>query len=183
MNTFFGIPSHPLFVHIPAVLLPLAAVGVVMMLIRPAWHVRYRWAVLGVGVAGTIGAIFAADAGEALEERIVSKEGAAAASGWEDHAQAGDTAQVFAIIFLVVLAAYIVVPYFMERRAAKGRVSAADGSAGSATTSIPRWVSLLLALLVVGASVGTVTTVILAGHSGAKAVWCETNTPPDCAGG
>ena len=183
MNTFFGVPAHPLLVHIPAVLLPLAAVGVFAMLIRPAWHVRYRWAVLGVGVVGTFGAILAADAGESLAQRIVNKEGAAAAAGWEDHVEAGDTARLFAIIFLLVLAAYILVPFFVNRRAAAGRSDEADVVGAPPARAVPRWASLVLSVLVVGASIGTVTTVIIAGHSGAKAVWCETNTPPDCAGG
>ena len=172
MKTFFGIPAHPLLVHIPAVLLPLAAFGVIIMLIKPAWHERYRWAVLGLGFAGAVGAIFAAQAGESLADRITAKEGAGAAAGWDDHAEAGETARLFAIIFFVVLALYILIPWFLERRAA-----------GATPQALPKWVNLLLAALVVAASAGTVVTVVLAGHSGAKAVWCETNTPPDCAGG
>lgn len=183
METFFGIPAHPLLVHIPAVLLPLAAVGVVVMLIRPSWHLRYRWAVLAVGLIGTIGAIMAADAGESLEERIEATKGYAASVGWQDHAEAGDTAQVFAIIFFVVLALYILVPFFLDRRATNSAGSGADATGGANGLSSPRWLSVALAVLVALASIGTVTTVILAGHSGAKAVWCETNTPPDCEGG
>jgi len=132
--------------------------------------------------AGTISARFTADAGESLEQRIVSKEGIGAAGGWEDHAATSDTAQLFAIIFMVVLVAYILVPFFAERRAAKARAGRAD-NAVAATRSLPRWVSIVLAVLVVAASVGTVATVIIAGHSRAKAVWCETNSPPDCQEG
>jgi len=170
METFFGIPAHPLLVHIPAVLLPLAAIGVVIMVIRPAWHQRYRWAVLAVGLAGTVGAILAADAGESLEERIIAKEGFAAAGGWEDHAEAGDTARLFAILFFVVLAAFILIPWFIDRRKARG----------ATTMTLPRWTTVGLAVLALAGSAGTVVTVIIAGHSGAKAVWCETSTPPDC---
>ena len=57
MDTISGLPAHPLLVHVPVVLLPLAAVGVIVMLIRPAWHRRYRWAVLTIGAVGTLGAI------------------------------------------------------------------------------------------------------------------------------
>jgi hypothetical protein len=171
MRSFFGIPAHPFIVHAPAVLLPLAAIGVVVMVIRPAWHQRYRWAVLAVGLVGTIGAILAADAGESLEEQIVAKEGASAAGGWEDHAQAGETARLFAIIFLVVLLVFVCVPWLMERRADKYP---------ERTPSVPRWVPIVISVLVVGAAAGTVATVVLAGHSGAKAVWCETNVPPNC---
>ena len=169
MDTFFGIPAHPLLVHIPAVLLPLAAIGAVVMVVRPAWHQRYRWVVLILGFVGAVGAILAADAGESLGARIVANEGPAAASGWEDHAQAGDTARLFAIIFFVVLAIFVLVPWFLERRTSQGH-----------PIEMPRFVSPLLAVLVLAASVGTVITVIQAGHSGAKAVWCETMTPPNC---
>lgn len=172
MKSFFGIPAHPLFVHIPAVLLPLAAIGVVFMVIKPAWHQRYRWAVLAIGFVGTLGVILAAQAGESLEEQITAKEGFAAAAGWEDHAQAGETARLFAIIFFVLLALFILVPWFLERRAATATPKA-----------MPIWAVRLLAVLVLAGSAGTVVTVILAGHSGAKAVWCETNTPPNCEGG
>jgi uncharacterized membrane protein len=171
MDTFFGIPAHPLLVHIPAVILPLAAFGVVVMVLRPAWHQRYRWAVLALGFVGALGAILAVEAGESLEERITAKEGAAAAKGWEDHAQAGETARLFGIIFFVVLVAFTLIPWYAERRRAQGR-----------PVTLPKAVSPVLAVLVLVASVGTVTMVIQAGHSGAKAVWCETMTPPNCDG-
>ena len=172
MKTFFGVPAHPLLVHVPAVLLPLAAVGVVVMLIRPAWHVRYRWAVLAIGFVGAVGAILAASAGESFEHQIVAKKGRAAAAGWEDHAAAGETARLFAILFFVVLAAFVLVPWYLERRRAQ--------SANSAT--LPKWASAVLAVLALAGSVGTVTTVILAGHSGAKAAWCDVATAPNCEG-
>ena len=172
MRSFFGIPAHPLLVHLPAVLLPLAAIGVVVMVIRPAWHRRYRWAVLAIGFVGALGAILAAQAGESLEEQITAKEGSAAAAGWEDHAAAGETARLFSIIFFVVLALFILIPWFIERRAAS-----------VTPQSLPKWATLLLAALVLAGSAGTVVTVILAGHSGAKSVWCETNTPPNCDSG
>ncbi len=55
MDTLFGLPAHPLLVHIPIVLLPLAAIGVIVMLIKPEWHRRYRWVVLAMGVVGALG--------------------------------------------------------------------------------------------------------------------------------
>jgi hypothetical protein len=44
VDTISGLPAHPLLVHIPVVLLPLAALGVVGMALRSSWHRRYRWA-------------------------------------------------------------------------------------------------------------------------------------------
>ena len=60
MDTFFGLPAHPLLVHIPVVLVPLALVGVIVMVSRPSWWGRYEWATLVIAVAGAVGAVFAA---------------------------------------------------------------------------------------------------------------------------
>ena len=171
MDTFFGIPAHPLLVHIPAVLLPFAAIGVVVMALKPAWHHRYRWVVLALGFAGALGTVLAAEAGESLQERIVAKEGVEAARGWSDHAEAGETARLFGIIFFIVLAAFVLVPWYLERRRSQNR-----------PLTLPKFVTPALVVLVLAASAGTVVTVIQAGHSGAKSVWCETMTSPNCEG-
>ena len=73
MDTISGLPAHPLLVHIPVILIPVAAVGVIIMAIKPAWHRRYRWAVLALGLAATIGTILAANAGEGLEEGLIGR--------------------------------------------------------------------------------------------------------------
>src|SRR5829696_7293901 len=112
MDTLFGLPAHPLLVHIPIVLLPLAAIGVVVMLIRPSWHNRYRWVVLGMGIAGALGATLAAQPGEELEHRIVAVEGREAASSWEHHADLGETARNFALLFMLVLIVFVFVPWW-----------------------------------------------------------------------
>ncbi len=37
-----------------------------------------------------------------------------------------------------------------------------------------------MTVLLLAASAGSVTTVVLAGHSGAESVWCDINDPPSC---
>lgn len=183
MDTLFGLPAHPFLVHIPIVLLPVAAIGVVLMVINRRWYERYRWAVLAIGAVGTLGAILAADAGEALEGRIVAVVGRAKASSWEDHADLGDTAQTFAIVFFILLAAFVLVPWIMDRF---GSSSPADGpdksqndrpnpDTGGVTggTSRHRVVYVVLAALAVIGAAGSVTTIIQAGHTGSKSVWNE----------
>ena len=101
--------------------------------------------------------------------RSSPKEGNGAAAGWESHAEAGETARLFALIFLLLLMAYILVPWFVERRAHQQRPIA-----------LPKWTAAALAVLVLAGSAGTVITVVQAGHSGAKAVWCEVNVPANC---
>jgi hypothetical protein len=55
MDKLFGLPAHPFLVHVPIVLLPLSAIGVVLMAVRPSWHRSYRWVVLAIGVVGALG--------------------------------------------------------------------------------------------------------------------------------
>ncbi len=122
---------------------------------------------LALGVAATIGTVLAANAGEGLEEKLRAM---GEANTWEEHAEAGETAQVVAIVFLVALLAFVLVPWFLERRAAKA--GAADDGAPAAK-SAPKWLMPVLAVLAIGVGIGSVATVVNAGHSGAKSVWEE----------
>lgn len=183
MDIISGLPAHPLLTHIPVILLPLAVLGVVVMVIKPSWHQRYRWAVLAVASVGAIGTIFVAQAGEKLEEMIIAIEGEAASSGWEAHSQAGETARTFALLFLLTVLIFVLVPFFMERKAKAaanaspaGRPAAAggDGVAAPRTSTVgPVWLRLALAVLVLAGATGSLITVIQAGHSGSKSVWQE----------
>jgi len=171
MDTIGGIPAHPLFVHAPAVLIPLAALGVLIMVARPAWWDRYRWATLAVSGLGALGAMLAAGSGEALEEGV---EGTASRSQLHAHAEAGEAARTVAIVFfLVVLAATVVMVARPRRRAAE---SAPAGSG-------PRWLRpVVTAALVVSAGAST-WTVFDAGHSGATSVWSDVKAGDESARG
>jgi hypothetical protein len=162
MDSFFGVPAHPLLVHIPAVLLPLAAIGVVMMLIKKSWFEQYKWVVLAITGVGAVGCMLAAGAGESLQAHVIATEGVQAAAKFHEHTEKGDTAQVFAIIFFVVVLAAVLVPILLERRA--------KGDAAKASPTWLRPVTVALLLLSAGASL---VTVIDAGHSGAKSVWVD----------
>lgn len=181
MDTITGLPAHPLLVHIPVVLLPLAAIGVVFLLIRRAWYERYRWAVLGIGAIGTVGAILAASSGESLEAQIRAKEGADAAREIQDHAQAGDLAQTLAIVFFVALAAYVVVPWFLDRRRNTARPRDSNTSPSPMTdatsrTGSPTWLRAVLSVAVAATAVASMASIINAGHTGASRAWDEYNT-------
>lgn len=165
MDTLFGLPAHPFLVHIPIVLLPFAAAGVIVMVVKPAWHQRYRWVVLVMGAIGTLGAVLAASAGEELERRIAAVEGPAAASSWAHHADLGDTARLVAVVFFVLLAAYVLVPWWQQRRQGE------PPSTGPSSPTSGRGLRLTLAALAVVGAAASVTTIIQAGHTGSKSVW------------
>ena len=53
MLTVDGIPAHPLVVHAVVVLLPLAAVGTLLVVARPLWRRQLGVWVLLLALAGT----------------------------------------------------------------------------------------------------------------------------------
>ena len=161
MDSIFGIPAHPLFVHIPVVLIPLATIGVVLMAIRPTWWDRYKWPTVAIAAVGMVGAIIAAGSGEELEEAV---EDTAPRQLLRAHVEAGETSRTVSIIFFVVLvAAVVVLPWWVKRRST---------TTGAATAS-PRWLRSVVSLVLIVSALGASWTVYDAGHTGAKSVWSD----------
>ena len=172
MDTLFGLPAHPFLVHIPIVLLPLSAVGVVLMALRPQWHRRYRWVVLAIGTVGVLGAALAASAGEELEGRILAVEGGRAASSWERHASLGDTARSVALVYFVLLALFVLVPWWLERRAATPPANSVGAAVSApARPGWQRWAVVGVTVLAVAGATASVASIIAAGHTGSRSVW------------
>lgn len=161
MDAILGIPAHPLFVHVPVVLIPLATVGVVIMAIRPGWWERYKWATLAVAGAGMVGAIIAAGSGEELEEAV---EDTSSRTLLRAHEEAGETARAVSVVFFLVLVVGIVVlPWWLRRRSASAAAPAAN----------PRWLRTAVSVVLVITALGASWTVYDAGHTGAKSVWSD----------
>jgi uncharacterized membrane protein len=70
INNLFGLPAHPLLVHLPVVMVPMAALGAIILAIFPKFFTRYGWWVTGIAFIGAVGAILAAGSGEALEQKL-----------------------------------------------------------------------------------------------------------------
>ncbi|MEV0355463.1 DUF2231 domain-containing protein [Nocardia sp. NPDC050697] len=140
-----GLPLHPLVVHAVVVLVPLAALGVVVIALWPAARARFGWLVVAVaGVAAVLTPI-ATSSGEELEHALPANELI------ERHAGLGDSMLYLVIpLFLVALALMLV------QRA-------------SAVWARP----VLIALAVVAIAVAVLATVqvVRVGESGARAVW------------
>jgi hypothetical protein len=168
MDQLSGLPTHPLVVHLPVVLLPLAAIGVAVTLVRYQWYLRYRWITVGIGAAGVLGAILAASTGEGLEHDVSEGASQAARHLIHEHVEAGDMARTVSIVFGVILVLYAMVPWFLARRAGQPEVTD-DGKPSGAGG--PSWLRPVLMVLVALAAIGSVYTVINAGHTGATSVW------------
>ncbi|SDR86033.1 cytochrome b5-like heme/steroid binding domain-containing protein [Agrococcus carbonis] len=141
----FGLPLHPLAVHVPVVLLPLGALGVLFVLLVPSRRAQLAWPVVAVLGIAMVGALVARLSGEALAERVGSPG---------QHEQLGNwTLAMATILFAATLGWWL-----WERRAIRRRR--------------PTGVMGLIAGTVLAAvAIGAVIVAVLTGHTGATAVW------------
>lgn len=140
-----GLPVHPLVVHFAVVLLPLAALGLIVLVVVPRWAARYGWLVLAGLAAGTGAAFVAKESGEQLAREVGDPV---------THAAWGDRLPVLSVALLVVAVGWLV----LQRRAASA------GRPRSLASGIAGGVAAALAVAV------TALTVVV-GHSGAQAAW------------
>jgi uncharacterized membrane protein len=159
LDKIFGLPAHPLLVHLPVIMVPLAAVVAVALVIRPTWLARFGWVLVGLTGVGMIGAILAAGSGEALQERVRETE------VLERHMELGETARLVAVLFFLV--AVVVVGAHMWS------VRKGDSPDKVSTLVRKRSVATALAVVLVATGAGAFYTMADAGHQGARATWDE----------
>ena len=152
IDTLFGLPAHPLVVHAAVVLLPIAAIGLIIVAFIPKARRHYAPVNFVVALAATIAVGLAQQSGESLEGDVKKTEQV------EEHADQGQTVLPWAIAVTIVSALVAAEPYLRGRL---GKVSPKVATGG-----------LIGASLIVG--IGATWTVVEVGHSGATAVWHDT---------
>lgn len=153
-DTAFGLPVHALVVHAAVVLVPLSAVGAVIMVLRSSFSRRFGSLVVVIAALAAISAFVAKESGEALALRVGTPE---------QHAQLGDVMPVVAGGFFVVLLVF----WLFDRGIPANRTR-------------PGWL-IALGVLLVAAAVFTIVWTVRVGHTGAEAVWSSViaNTTPN----
>lgn len=154
INTLFGLPAHPLVVHAAVVLLPIAAVGLIVVALVPKARRHYAPVVFGVALAATIAVGLAQQSGESLEGQVRETE------QLEEHTEQGETVLPWAIAVTVVSAAVAAEPYLRGRL---GKIPP------NAVTGV-----LIAGSLIAG--IGATWTVLEVGHSGATSVWHDVSS-------
>jgi len=149
INTLFGLPAHPLIVHAAVVLLPIAAIGLIVVALVRRWRRHYAPVIFAVALAATIAVGLAQQSGESLEGEVQRTE------QLEEHTEQGESVLPWAIAVTIISAAVAAEPFVRDRL---GRVS-------------PRIVAAVLITTSVVAGMGATWTVIDVGHSGATSVW------------
>lgn len=153
LDSIAGLPVHPLVVHAVVVLGPLAALMLLAYSLVPRWRVGLRWpTIVLVAVAATSGWI-AEESGEALEVAL-AQAGRLPGEAVETHSEAGELAAL-SLYLLLGVAAVVIFVLLPARREPAG-------------AGVRRLVGGVAALAAAGF---VLVAVLLAGHSGATAVW------------
>ncbi len=172
MDTLFGLPAHPLLVHIPVVLVPLCAIAVVAMALHRGTFVRLRWIVLGLTGVALVATLLAADAGESLVDSVKQS------TTLDGHVEAGDQFRIIMIGFFLAVFAMVLWDWFQHRGAvhdglAPGTAAASSGATSSGGRSFSSLATVSVALRAVALVAAVVATIFVVdvGHSGATSSW------------
>ena len=142
-----GLPVHVLVVHGVVVLTPLAALGAILIAVKPAWRYTYGPLLTAIALVDTILAPIAASSGEELEKRVGDPG---------THAEIGG----LLIWFLIPLTLLIAALAFAARRP--------DSSVGQ---KLSGGTAKALAGLTVVAAIAATGFVVWVGDTGAGAAW------------
>lgn len=158
-ETVSGVPLHPLIVHAVVVLLPLAALGTIVIALVPPWRKALAFTVLCVTVIATALVPFAQNSGETLREAV--GEGRLV----ERHEELGQTLLYFAIPLLVVA----IVQWLVARK-------------GTSSRPLPKAWTVIISILSIAVAAATLVQVVRIGHSGSEAVWSGVVAAPASPG-
>ncbi|MCB4207380.1 DUF2231 domain-containing protein [Arthrobacter sp. UM1] len=148
-----SLPLHPLFVHVPVVFIPLTLIVVLPGLFSRRWERRFGFLAVAFAVIAAVSAWLATFTGEDLLHRVGS-------SGLVDkHRELGETARNLAF----ALAAFVTARWFAVSESSPARIRG--------LVERRPWIETLLAAATSLCAVAATVWAVLAGHSGAVAVW------------
>ena len=140
-----GLPIHPLISHAVVVLVPLAAVGALILTFRTTWRATYSPLVLIATLLSLMSAYIATQSGEALSSRVGLPN---------SHSTLGERLALTVLIFSITFSIW----FAIER-------------SKSLRTKIPKLLQQLVKALVPVTAIMSLTLTVLVGHSGAETTW------------
>jgi hypothetical protein len=139
-----GLPLHPLVIHASIVLIPLVAIGALVMSYLPSFSRRYGKLILVIALFAQLSLFLAKVTGEAFEEILDKDMG--------NHAELGEIAPFITLPMVALI--YL-----------RWRLDRSGATVGSV------WVRRLTSLALIVASLASIAVIVLVGHSGAESVW------------
>jgi hypothetical protein len=158
---YSGLPAHPLFVHVPVVLIPSTIVAAIVFMVKREWFSRYGIALAVVSILAMSSIFLTMQAGAALRGELNLQGRAAVLISEHSHA-----AHILAIVYVVFCAALIVT--FAAQRISGGMPT---GLGILDNLLSPRPVVTVLRVVLVLLSIGAGYMTFRTGDLGAKAVW------------
>ncbi|KZE39603.1 DUF2231 domain-containing protein [Microbacterium sp. T32] len=147
-----GLPLHPLLVHAVVVLLPLAALMLIVGSLWPAARQRLGILTPIVAIVGGGFALLAKQAGEALERQVPET------ALVEAHTEMGNGPVIWAFFLIVIAVGQWAWFWWRARRT--------DRPIGGV-----RVITGVIAVVAIAVAIGTTIDLVLVGDSGARAVW------------
>ncbi len=174
LTSINGLPAHPLVVHIPVVLIPLAFIGAVLLAVRPSWRSWLGMVVAVLAIVGAAGVFLAAHTGESLKEGMEDSANPPDMELLDEHVEAGDQAEPFAAVFAVLAVGVVVLDQIDRRSSASADTASGDSASGDKASGPPPILVRAIPIVVVLAAVAGAAsswTVYQAGHTGATTTW------------
>jgi len=176
LKSFDGLPLHPLLVHIPVVLVPLALIFAIAAVVRAPWR---SWAL-------PVTAFLAAGSLAGVQFAMMSGEGLRSMNGEDNaivqhHAELADQARPIVFLFFVVAFAAAFAQWWAGRTPDDAGAATDDAgdrpSPAAPTGTVQRGAALLVRFLVPLCALSIVTGALATawvyrvGHTGAESVW------------
>jgi hypothetical protein len=151
----FGLPAHPLLLHVPVILDPILAIACLVLAFRPALRARHGLVLAVFALVSLLSTVLAAGAGQAFYDRRPFVQHVL-----REHRQAGETLRL--AMFALTAAVLVLVALDWMRRTDRGPERMRSGTVATG-------LSVVVAVLGIGCGFLTVR----AGHLGAKATWAR----------
>jgi len=158
---YSGLPAHPLFVHVPVVLIPTTVIAAVVFVVKREWLSRYGIALAVLSIVAMSSIFLTMQAGAALRGALNLQGQAAKLISEHSHA-----AHILAYVYVLFTATLIVT--FAAQRISGGMPT---GLGIVDRLLSPKPVLTALSVVLVLLSIGAGYMCFRTGDLGAKAVW------------
>jgi len=166
ISTIFGLPAHPLFVHLPVVGIPLMALAVIAYIVLPARPNWLFWTAGALSVVVPLATVLTASSGEQLQSMLPAED--QHSSLVSRHVELGEQTEYIVIAFAALALAYLALDWWRRNRVTEPH-QMQPRFAGRANT-LGRLIVVIGVAAILAGSVATVWDV-RTGHAGAQSSW------------